>query len=285
MTNSKTQGTLKLQIPKEFLNAVVLRFEIGSLFEGWFLRFGISPQSESVLDITLIIPQYQQSERTRECVASVRRHEAAAWPIVVIDDGSAPAHRALLREDDPQTRFVSVRHRGLTAAWNIGVRLAETELVVLVNNDVRWSGPVVDGLAQPLRDKTALVTGVAWREERWWPSRWKEALPPRPLLAGWCWAFRRQTWLELGGFDESLELYFSDTDFQLRVLRESQGSSAKCQGFNRNAACLALGTWPLALGSQPFAPLHHAAHGTTKQLPDRREQWERDRRRFQEKWS
>lgn len=238
-----------------------------------------------VLDITLIIPQYQQSERTRECVASVRRHEAAAWPIVVIDDGSAPAHRALVREDDPQTRFVSVRHRGLTAAWNIGVRLAETEFVVLVNNDVRWSGLVVEGLIRPLRDETTLVAGVAWREERWWPSTWKGTLPPRPLLAGWCWAFRRRTWRELGGFDESLELYFSDTDFQLRVLRESQGSRAKCQGFNREASCLALGTWPLALSSQPFAPLHHAAHGTTKQLPDRREQWERDRRRFQEKWS
>jgi Glycosyl transferase family 2 len=172
-----------------------------------------------------------------------------------------------MRDGPPAARFLSVRHRGVTAAWNAGITVAETDFVVLVNNDVIWQGAALDTLLQPLREQTAVACGVAWRREREWPTSLMDSVPAQPLLAGWCWAFSRTTWRTLRGFDSSLALWFSDTDFQLRLLQHAAGTVT--------------GHGPLAVRS---VPLLHGLHQTTLQLPDRRELWERDRRRFLEKW-
>lgn len=215
------------------------------------------------MDTTVIIPQYGQPELTARCVASLRQHETARWPVLIVDDGSPPADRCLRRAArDNSERFVSVRHRGVTAAWNIGCRLAETEFVVLVNNDVLWQGPALAELRQSLSRGGGTIAGVGWRTERECPAAFASEVQHPAFVEGWCWGFARETWRRLGGFDESLRLYFSDTDFQYRAGRELQGERVVSR-----------------------VPLHHAGHRSTRLLGDRRRQWRRDRQRFLEKWS
>jgi O-antigen biosynthesis protein len=214
-------------------------------------------------DVTVILPQYGQPDMTTACLQSLRRHEPVLPEMVVVDDGSPVTERGLPLGTEAHERRVQVRHRGLTAAWNIGVRLASTEFILLVNNDVRWTGPVLQSLLQPLRDETARVVGAEWRWEPLWPKASNIAGPPQPLISGWGWGFRRRLWDRLGGFDEALQLYFSDTDFQLRVLQDRAAP-----GFQ-----------------QMPVPWEHAGHQSTRRLPDRRRQWERDRERFLQKWS
>lgn len=213
-------------------------------------------------DATIVIPQFNYPELTARCVASLRRWDGPDWPILVVDDGSRPATRAWRAlASDPQLTLVSCRHRGVTAAWNSGVLLAATPLVVLVNNDVVWTGPALAELLQPLRAGRAQLVGARWRHE--------PRLPPgagsQRLLAGWCLALARDTSRRLHGFDDRLELYFSDTDFQLRVRRLRAADDPD----------------PLLCVD---VPLRHAGHGTTRALPERQAAWRRDAARFREKW-
>lgn len=233
--------------------------------------------------VAVVIPQYGQSSLTQACLASLRRWEGNELPVLIVDDGSEPVHRQWwpvpsrsLNGNDGDvtsaTRYISLRHRGVTAAWNAGIRLApEAEIILLVNNDVHWQGPVISRLMECFQSPETLLVGAEWRIEKGRPATLREAWPSRRLLAGWCWAFRRSTWSALGGLDESLELYYSDTDFQLRILQAAGWPEIRPDGkcamrVNR-------------------VPLRHAGHRSARRLPDRQAQWSRDRQRFLEKWS
>ncbi len=220
----------------------------------------------SLSDVTVIVPQYHQCHLTRRCVDSlIRAHGETPPEILVADDGSAPVVLAPeVAWFEARSRFLRLEHRGVTATWNAAARACITEWLVFLNNDTGSLGPWVDRLLEPLRAGRSQLSGVSWRTERHLPKAWR-SLPSEPrLLTGWCLGISRDKWLALGGFDESLELYFSDTDLQLRLLKESP-----CET-------------PLVCVED--LPLIHAGHATAHRLPDQRRQWHRDWQRFQEKW-
>jgi glycosyltransferase involved in cell wall biosynthesis len=233
-----------------------------------------------VMDATIVIPQYGRSELTCACVRSIRACERTAWPIVVVDDGSGAADVARVRDAGfDGTVVVTQTHRGVTSAWNRGLAACESRFVVFVNNDVTWTGPAVERLIGPLREERALATGVRWRRERSLPSSILRWLPSGDFLEGWCFAAVRAALDKIGGFDESLAVYFSDTDLQARLMslwRESRPA------VDRRAAHGADVRRGLEVVEE--LPLHHAGHRTARALPDRRAVWMRDRKTFIEKW-
>lgn len=216
-------------------------------------------------DATIIIPQHGQAELTIAVVRGLRRFERVRFPIVVVDDGSRPEAVALIEQSCGDVRLVRQPHLGVTAAWNRGLEQVATTFAVLLNNDVIVHGAWVDALVQPLREGSAALSGVELRRERAVSSTVLELLGRSEFLAGWCWAFRAADARGLGGFDESLRLYFSDTDLQARLLARTG---------RRSPPTVVRGL-----------PLRHAGHATTRLLPDRVAMWQGDRARFIEKWT
>jgi GT2 family glycosyltransferase len=217
-------------------------------------------------DATIIVPQHNRPELTIACVQSLRAHERADWPVIVVDDGSCGDALNRTRAALSDAVILSQPHRGVTAAWNLGVRSVSTPFVVLLNNDVVATGPWVRQLLRPLLREEALLSGIELREERAVSPRVLSALGLRQFLAGWCFAFSARVFDAVGGFDERLRLYFSDTDFQARVIRD-------CGQENNR------------LIFQTGLPLRHAAHRSTRDLSDRHAIWLRDRAQFIGKWT
>ena len=91
-------------------------------------------------------------------------------------------------------------------------------------------------------------------------------LPTEQFLQGWCVAVSRDDFCDLGGFDEAMSLYWSDTDFQARLLKSHGADHTK-----------------LAAVSQ--LPLRHQSHQTTRHLSDRRRIWRDNRETFIRKWA
>lgn len=215
-------------------------------------------------DVTVIIPQRGQAKLTRQCLAGLAQHEPTAR-VIVVDDGS-PDDAAEQVEQLTSDNLTLIRSapQGLTAAWNLGIAAATTCWIVLLNNDVLIQEPWLEQLLAPLRSGTAHVTGARWRTERQLPPDVLARLPTTRLLEGWCLAFSRQTWERLSGFTSSLHLYWSDTDFQCRVVRE----------FGRSA-----------LQAVDNLPLQHLGHATTRHESDRHSRWRADRGRFLNLWT
>lgn len=218
------------------------------------------------MDVTIIIPQYHQPELTIACVRSLQGVHPVCPGVIVVDDGSADDAVDRVAREFPEIDVARQFHRGVTSAWNHGARLATTEILVFLNNDAESHGPWIERLTAPLLDRDIAMTGVADRVEPTLRSLSPNCPVPHRLLEGWCFALRRRDLVELGGFDESLRLYFSDTDLQMRLWQRRGGRDSSLY---------------VARG----LPLRHAGHRTTRTLGERRSIWLRDHRRFVEKWS
>lgn len=209
---------------------------------------------------TIIIPQFNHPELTIDAIQSLRTTDPLRWPIVVVDNGSSPASlRQLHRLVDPDTEILSLPRPGLTAAWNVAASRCPTSHLIFLNNDTRSRGPWIERLLAPLSAGLAGMAGVESRRET-------HVTPAIELLAGWCFAVRAETFRAVGGFDEALNLYFSDTDFQLRIRDHVRAS--------------AIPPWAVVDG----LPITHSAHRTAHQLPNRQALWTADRARFLARW-
>lgn len=214
---------------------------------------------------TVVIPQFRRPELTERCVQSFRAHHGPDPSILIVDDGSPAAEIERLRQSlGGAATFLEQPHRGVTAAWNAGLYASRATELVFLNNDTITHGVWLDRLLAPLQAGAARMVGVAWRQERHLPAVVARQRRCCRFLTGWCFAIARSELVSLGGFDESLARYFSDTDLQLRLLVSSESTD------------------PLLVVEG--LPLVHLGHATAHRLPDRATQWERDRRWFQAKW-
>ncbi len=73
-----------------------------------------------------------------------------------------------------------------------------------------------------------------------------------------------------------MALYFSDTDFQLRLLQDWQQSLPGGRSSADDAAAEPFTVCPVAL--------RHRGHQSTQQLGDRRVQWQRDFEFYRARW-
>ena len=218
---------------------------------------------------TVVIPQFGRAELTCACIRSLRREETTPWPIIVVDDGSPPeSPRRVEAEQFPEITVIPQSHRGVSAAWNRGAVEVRTPYVVFLNNDVLFRGPALERLLAPLSSGRALIAGVRLRTEQLLPRRILEALPSDRFLEGWCLATSMDDFQHLDGFDESLAVYWSDTDFQARMI--------EAEAIDRSAVC--------PLHELPDLPLSHLGHRTAHRIRDRRGLWQKDRNRFIAKW-
>lgn len=220
-------------------------------------------------DVTVVIPQRNRTELTRSCVESLRRWEGTACSILVVDDGSQPDSVKQLHDGEAiNCRVIHQSPRGVTAAWNTGLNAVDTSWIVLLNNDVLVHGPFLQRLLKPIQMRSSILSGVAWRYEPLIPIGMNNRLPQQRLLAGWCLGFAKETWHRLGGFDDSMRMYFSDTDFQLRAAR-----------------LMSLDDPRAILSTVVDLPIVHLGHQTTRHDPERTHHWREDRATFLAKWS
>lgn len=124
---------------------------------------------------------------------------------LVVDNASDPPLPNAVRLDE---------NRGFSGGSNAGLRLAATEAVLFLNNDV---AAYQDGWAQPLRE--ALEPGVLVGSKLRYDQHGDVDGQALPYLDGWCLAGMTQDLLELGGFDETFmePSYYSDNDLCFRA--------------------------------------------------------------------
>lgn len=218
-------------------------------------------------EATIVVPQFNQPQLTCGCLRSLAKHETCRTESIVVDDGSsADCRRQVESLNLADTRVVAQRHRGASSAWNRGAAAASAPFLVFLNNDTLFEGPVVERLLEPLRSRGALLSGPAMRQENALPQSVLEKLPTERFLEGWCFAVSRADFCRLGGFDEAMAVYWSDTDFQARLL-------GGCRNVEQRIACVA------------GLPIRHLSHRTARQLPARRRIWRTDRETFLRKWA
>ena len=86
-------------------------------------------------DVTVVIPNYNGINYVDACLGSL--YEGSLVPeVIIVDNGSSDGSADLAEKKYPMCKVVRFReNKGFCQAVNEGIRRADTEYVILLNND------------------------------------------------------------------------------------------------------------------------------------------------------
>lgn len=103
--------------------------------------------------LSVIIPNWNGAHFLPTCLDALRRQTHPAAEVIVVDNASSDESRELLARDYPEVRLLPLdENRGFAGAVNAGIRAAEGEIIVLLNNDTeadpQWLAELDRALAE-----------------------------------------------------------------------------------------------------------------------------------------
>ena len=188
------------------------------------------------LDISVVVPLYDEAESLPELVAwidRVMRREGLTYEVILVDDGSDDDSWQVvgrLKGDYPAVRGIRfARNYGKSAALYCGFAAAEGEVVVTMDADLQDSPDEIPELRRMILDEGYdLVSG--WKKKRYdpvgkrWPSKFFN------------WTARRASGIRLHDFNCGLKAYRRKVVKSIEVYGEMHRyipMLAKQAGFRR----------------------------------------------------
>jgi len=89
--------------------------------------------------VSVVIPTHNSATFIAEAVQSVRAQTYRNYEIIVVDDGSRDNTREVLEPFGDHITYLYQDNRGVAAARNAGIKLAEGELICLLDADDNWA--------------------------------------------------------------------------------------------------------------------------------------------------
>jgi glycosyltransferase involved in cell wall biosynthesis len=198
------------------------------------LRNAWSNHSELAGDVwpkvSVVVCSFNGQRTLRECLLSLMRLDYADYEVIVVDDGSTDATPDIIAEF-PQVIHHRQENRGLSAARNVGARLASGEIVAYTDDDCVVDEHWLKYLVMAMRDQKVEAIGGPNipPSSDGWIARCVAASPGNPShvmlsdqfaehVPGCNMAYRRSTLLGLGGFDAQFRVAGDDVDMCWRFL-------------------------------------------------------------------
>lgn len=193
--------------------------------------------------ISVIVPNLNGERFLSTCLDALRAQTCRPAETILVDDGSADGSLELVATSYPEVRVVRHhRTRGVATAFNTGVRAANGDILVLLNNDTEaepgWLSALTSGLDGAadatfaaskllLFDRREIIHSAGdYFERDGTPGNrgvWEKDVgqyDARRDTFGACAAaaaYRRSLFEDVGPFDESLGSYLEDVDLSFRA--------------------------------------------------------------------
>jgi N-acetylglucosaminyl-diphospho-decaprenol L-rhamnosyltransferase len=196
-----------------------------------------------------VIPTSGHYDLTRECLSHLAR-QTRPHTVIVSDNGGSEETAERVGSEWPAVRLIrSQQNLSFAAACNRGVEQGDSEVVVLLNNDVYCRPDWLERLVAPLEAEPAtgsvacllvqpgeqLIDSVGLCADLTLAGYPRLAGQPvaragdaRPALAGpagGAAAYRRTAWEQVGGLDEAIFAYSEDLDLALRLRGAGWGAA------------------------------------------------------------
>ena len=194
-------------------------------------------------EITLIITNWNGSNLLRECMPTVleavRFDRHHCYEVLVIDDCSTDNSLGILADEFPEVRTEQTpQNLGFQEANNYAVKLAESKIVMPMNNDIKLDPKALHYLAQYFDNKDTFAvsrkifsfdqTAFLYGNRGGYFQKGHFHLYEKPpeddsqtlFACGGAFMVNRQKYLDLGGFDSMYHpLYYEEIDLSYRALK------------------------------------------------------------------
>ena len=190
---------------------------------------------------TVVIPNYNGIKYLADCLDSLRDQTAGDFNILVVDNGSTDGSYELL-SDYPEVKVIRFEeNKGFCGAVNAGIKAAETEYVILLNNDTKAQKTFVEKMEAAIRknekifsvsarmlnmyepelidDAGDLYCALGWSFARGKDRKATEYNVPRKIFSacGGAAIYRMSVFEKIGYFDERHFAYLEDLDIGYRA--------------------------------------------------------------------
>lgn len=188
------------------------------------------------LSVTVGIINYNGAGVLKETLDSVRKQDADIREVLLVDNGSTDESVKFVQERFPEVRLIRMENRGPNPARNRILHEAGTDLVLLMDSDIVLDPDYISRLEAVMRNRpdAGAVSGrICWHDH---PDSLQYSganihfagaasrnrlMLPRPVevgvVPGGASLIRRQTALEIGGYDEDFFFGWEDGDFAFRL--------------------------------------------------------------------
>ena len=173
-----------------------------------------SIDDKSSVDVSVVIPCFNQGVLLLEAVASVERTAPSGSELIIVNDGSTEARTleiiALLKAAG--YFVIDQENMGLSAARNAAIRIARGRYILPLDDDNRLTAGFISDAVAILDSQAAIGVVYGYRNEfglRNGVVQVKEFDLPDILNENYidaCALFRKKIWLDCGGYDASMSL-------------------------------------------------------------------------------
>lgn len=217
------------------------------------------------MKVTVVIPNYNGKHFLKACLDSLGNQTDSDFVTVVIDNASTDGSAEYIRQEYPWVELVTMdKNYGFCGAVNAGIRMAQTEYVLLLNNDTEVDKDFVPELYRMISsdekifsvsskmlnfyhrelmdDAGDMYNVIGWQFQRGVGRKetlFQRAVPVFSACAGAA-IYRKAVFEKIGYFDENHFAYLEDMDI---------GYRARIYGY-KNYFC-------------PTAKVYHVGSGTS----------------------
>lgn len=183
-----------------------------------------------MLRVSVVIPTYNLANYLPQALQSVFDQSLSPFEVIVVDDGSTDNSAELVRTFDSRLRYFRQDHKGVSAARNLGLEVAEGEVIAWLDADDLWE-PEFLATVIPLLEADGGVDGVYTgfvhidEAGNTLPQPGQKVVPPPELFGALienCFVLtptivvRSRCFEQVGYFDPELEIC-EDYDMWLRL--------------------------------------------------------------------
>lgn len=191
---------------------------------------------------SIIVVNYNSRNDLEACLPSVCSQSIDDYEVIVIDNDSTDDSISYVREEFPDVRLIpNAENRWYAGGNNVGLEAARGEYLVILNPDVEVDHEWLEHLLEPFdRDATvglttsrvvrfddrsrlntcgnrAHYTGLGFCRGLNEPVDTYSDKERVPAVSGCAFAIRRDMYEQIGGFDETFEMYLEEMDLSWRA--------------------------------------------------------------------
>ncbi|UMQ40263.1 glycosyltransferase family 2 protein [Chryseobacterium sp. Y16C] len=176
--------------------------------------------------VSIIVPCYNQAQYLDECLRSILEQSYQDWECIIIDDGSPDNTEETAKkwiEKDARFKYLKKENEGVSSARNFGIERAQGEWILPLDGDDKIGTEYLSRAAKYFENNFTIIyckANLFGTENGPWNLRkysYSEMLWINHIF---CSAFfRKQSWLDVGGYDTSFVLGMEDWDFWLSILQ------------------------------------------------------------------
>ncbi len=199
----------------------------------------------AAVQISLIIPAFNEERYIGECLRSVIKHAAGRLLEIIVVDNASTDRTAEIAASYPGVRVVHEPHKGVTRAKQRGLQEAKGAIVAFVDADNIMSPGWIEAVEQTFIQRTdvACLSGPYLYHDG--PRLGRKVLNALGrhvmylgyllnghMLVGGNFAAKKSVLEEIGGFDPTVDFWGEDSEIGRRIAASKKGKFIYRRNFN-----------------------------------------------------